>query len=86
MNIKENLDYYGSSVKTVLKNVCEFTEASALSVVSGYAIYQALHLMSHSFWYKGLLLAGVIIALMAFVLLVRHFNRPTVTETASKKK
>jgi len=77
MKIKDNLDYYGSTIKTVSKNVAEFCDAAALSAVSGYSIYEALQPAHKSFWYKALLVAGVLIALQAFVLLVKHFNKPT---------
>lgn len=76
MKIKDNLDYYGSSIKTVTKNVCEFADAAALAGVSGYSIYEALQPAHKTFWYRALLVAGVLIALQAFVLLVKHFNRP----------
>lgn len=66
--IKDNI----VTTKTVLKNVGEFVDASCLAAVSGFAITEALR---HSgFWYKALLFAGVVIALQAFILLVRHFN------------
>lgn len=63
------------TTKTVLKNVIEFVDASCLAAVSGFAIFIALkHLQGN--WYKALLFAGVVIALQAFILLVRHFNHP----------
>jgi hypothetical protein len=62
-----------TTTKTVLKNVSEFVDAACLAAVSGFAIFTALkHLDSN--WYKALLFAGVVIALQAFVLLVKHFN------------
>lgn len=61
-----------TTTKTVLKNVSEFVDAACLSAVSGFAVSEGL---KHTgFWYKALLFAGVVIALQAFVLLVRHFN------------
>lgn len=84
MSIKENIEYYGKTTKTVSKNVAEFADAAALAAVSGYSVYEALQPSNKSFWYRALLVAGVLIALQAFVLLVRHFNRPVVE--ISKKK
>jgi hypothetical protein len=74
MKVKDNLNNYGTTIKTVCKNVAEFADGLALAAVSGYAIYEALK--HTSYWYKALLVAGVLIALQAFVLLVRHFNKP----------
>lgn len=74
--MKNNLLSYSVTARTVTKNVCEFLDALALTAVSGYSIYEALQPNHKSFWYKGLLIAGVLIALQAFVLLVKHFNKP----------
>jgi hypothetical protein len=63
------------TAKTVTKNVIEFYDALCLAGVSGFAIWQALDKYRGSFWYKLLLLAGVTIALQAFILLVRSFNK-----------
>lgn len=63
-----------ATAKTVLKNLSEFLDAAALAAVSGYSIDEALK--HQTFWYKVLLVAGVLIALQAFVLLVKHFNKP----------
>lgn len=77
--IKKLKTWFGknwTTTKVVLKNVSEFVDAAALAAVSGYAIYEALQSNHKSFWYKALLIAGVLIALQAFVLLVKHFNKP----------
>lgn len=73
-NIKNWFVTNWNTTKVVAKNVAEFTDAAALTAVSGYSIYEALK--HSSVWYRGLLVAGVLIALQAFVLLVRHFNKP----------
>jgi hypothetical protein len=70
--VKENVE----TTKVVLKNLGEFTDAVCLTAVSGYAIYEALQKNHRTFAYKLLLVAGCVIALQAFVLLVRHFNKP----------
>jgi hypothetical protein len=57
----------------VCRNAAEFIDALALSACAGYAIYESLH--HHGLWYFGLKVAGLLIALQAFVLLVRHFNK-----------
>lgn len=59
--------------KTVSKNFAEFAEASALAGVSGFAIYSGLQ--NDSLAYKALGVAGVLIALRATQLLVKHFNK-----------
>lgn len=60
--------------RTVTTNAVEFLDAACLAGVSGYAIYSAL--TKQTIWYKLLLFAGMVIALQAFVLLVKHFNKP----------
>jgi hypothetical protein len=70
---KEALVKDWSSLKTITKNVFEFTDGICLASVSGFSIYEALN--HRSMWYKALLFAGLVIALQAFVLLVRHFNK-----------
>jgi hypothetical protein len=84
MKIKDNLDYYGKSIKTVSKNVAEFCDAAALAGVSGYSIYESIKPEHSTFWYRGLLVGAVLIALQAFVLLVKHFNKPIVGEAPKK--
>lgn len=60
--------------QVVGKNAFEFVDAACLSVVSGYAMYQGWH---NATWFGWILrFAGAAIALQAFVLLVRHFNKP----------
>lgn len=65
-----------SATKVVTKNIAEFVDATCLAIVSGFAIYQAhfgnLHLSK--VYSDVLMFAGLVIALQAFVLLVRHFN------------
>lgn len=74
-NIKSFASSNYTAAVVIVKNVFELADAVALTAVSGYAIYQALANLHKSFWYYGLLFAGVLIALQAFVLLVRHFNK-----------
>lgn len=62
-----------TAIRNVVKNLCEFVDAACLAGVSGYAITEALK-HHGKFWYELLLFAGLVIALQAFVLLVRHFN------------
>jgi len=63
-----------SATKVVTKNVSEFVDAACLAIVSGFAIYQARYSDLKKLWADILLFAGLVIALQAFVLLVRHFN------------
>lgn len=63
------------TTKIVVTNAIEFLDAACLAGVSGYAIYSALT-HQRNIWYKLLLFAGMVIALQAFVLLVKHFNKP----------
>lgn len=75
-NIKDIAVKDINTAKVIWRNFVELLDASCLTVVSAYAIYEAL---KHNQWtYKGLLFAGVVIALQAFVLLIRHFNKPVV--------
>lgn len=70
--LEKTLKQNATSIKNVVSNLCEFVDGVCLATVSGYSIYTAL---KHSdFWYRVLLFAGLVIALQAFVLLVRHFN------------
>ena len=63
--------------KTVFHNLVEFTDAACLGITSGFAIYQArTNTGLKHLWANVLLFAGLVIALQAFVLLVRHFNKP----------
>lgn len=72
-NVKDKIKQDVATTKTVVKNVAEFVDAVALTAVSVYSIFEGLH--HKTFWYRALLVAGVLIALQAFVLLVRHFNK-----------
>lgn len=71
--VKNWLKTNWKTTKTVWSNLTEFVDAVCLGSVSGFSIYTALH--QKGFWYKLLLFAGLVIALQAFVLLVRHFNK-----------
>ncbi len=62
-----------TATKVIARNFGEFIDAVALTSVSGYAVYQGVN--HTDVWYRALLLAGVLIALQAFGLLVRHFNK-----------
>lgn len=65
-----------TSTKVICANVAEFVDAACLAIVSGFAIYQARYGNLKKAWADVLLFAGLVIALQAFVLLVRHFNKP----------
>lgn len=71
--LKTAIKTNATATKNVVKNLCEFVDAACLAGVSGFSITEAL---KHKgvFWYEVLLFAGLVIALQAFVLLVRHFN------------
>jgi hypothetical protein len=72
-NVKAQAVKDWSAAKIICKNFAEFLDASCLTAVSTYAIYESLR---HKGWLYGVLLfAGLVIALQAFVLLVRHFNK-----------
>ena len=59
--------------KRVIKNLSELVDAACIAGVTGFGIYEALkHNGNH--WYELLLFAGLLVALQAFVLLVRFFN------------
>lgn len=60
----------------ITKNLVEFTEAAALALVAGYAIWSALNRynLSGVFAY-ALAFAGALISIRAALLLVRHFNK-----------
>ena len=61
------------TTKVVVKNLVELVDAVALAAVAGFAIYSSLGETAN--WYKALLGAGVLIAVQATLLLVRHFNK-----------
>jgi len=73
-NIKDTAIKDFNTAKVIWKNFIELMDAVCLTAVSGYSIYEALR--HTQLWYKALLFAGVVIALQAFVLLVKHFNKP----------
>jgi hypothetical protein len=75
--IKDWFVKYWNIAVTVGRNIAELADAVALAGVSGFAIHQALQ-ANHvqSYWYRSLLCGGVLIALKAFWLLVKHFNHP----------
>jgi hypothetical protein len=74
--VKTTVVKHWKTTTVVTKNVLEFADAAALAAVSGFAIYSSYN--KQSYWYKALLLAGVLISLQAFVLLVRTFNKAPV--------
>lgn len=75
--VKDSLVKSLSTVKVIWKNFVEFLDAVCLATVSGYAIYMSLNDKGmRKLWAYALLTAGVVIALQAFLLLVRHFNKP----------
>lgn len=76
MQIKQLVKANWSATTVVAKNLAEFVDAACLAIVSGFAIYQAHFNKLHMGRFYGyvLLFAGLVIALQAFVLLVRHFN------------
>lgn len=74
--VADKVSTHIDTLRTVSKNVAEFVDATCLAVVSGFAIYQARYNRNlKSLWASVLLFAGLVIALQAFVLLVRHFNK-----------
>lgn len=63
-----------NTVKTVWHNFLELLDAICLTAVSSYAIYESVR-HATQLWYKALMVAGLMIALQAFVLLLRHLNK-----------
>jgi hypothetical protein len=60
----------------ITKNLVEFTEAAALALVAGYAIWSALKVYElNSVFAYALAFAGALISIRAALLLVRHFNK-----------
>jgi hypothetical protein len=59
----------------VLKNVGEFLDAVAFTVVALFSLYAAYTHRTDSKWYYGLLGAGLIVSIQAFGLLVKHFSK-----------
>lgn len=74
-NLVEQLKTRWTDCKRVCNNVAEFLDACFLATVSGYAIYVFVHTADKTLWDWALGLSGVAIALQAFLLLVKHFNR-----------
>lgn len=76
MKITETVKQNYTTGRLIAKNVAEFVDAACLSTVSGFAIYQAhFNHQLKQLWADALLFAGLVIALQAFVLLVRSFNK-----------
>lgn len=75
-NTKQSASKNWTATKTVCTNVAEFVDAACLATVSGFAIYQAHwgKLGLSKVWADVLLFAGLVIALQAALLLVKHFN------------
>lgn len=70
-SVKQNYD----QARLITRNVAEFVDAVCLTIVSGFAIYTYVHTVHRTLWDFALGFAGVAIALQAFVLLVKHFNK-----------
>lgn len=73
MQLQSAIKQNAAAIRNVVKNLCEFVDAACLAGVSGYSIIEALK-HKGEFRYEVLLFAGLVIALQAFVLLVKHFN------------
>jgi ABC-type transport system involved in cytochrome c biogenesis permease subunit len=76
MSIKTKANEVTSITKTCWSNAQELVDAACLGAVSGYSIYESLQKGHTSGWYKALLVAGIVIALQALSLFVRHLNKP----------
>jgi hypothetical protein len=66
---KKNVKQNWQATRVVTSNFAEFVDAACLAGVAGFAIYSSLH--KKEFWYRALLFAGLVIALQAFLLLVK---------------
>lgn len=71
--MKDKIKKQADTTKTVVANAAEFLDATAFGVVAGWAIYSGLK--NEGNWYKVLLAFGVLVALQAFRLLVKHLNK-----------
>lgn len=74
MKIKDNITRNWKTTKIVGRNLLEFTDAICLTAISGYAITEAFA-QRNEFWYQLLLFAGLVVAIQAFLLLVKNFNK-----------
>lgn len=78
MSIQTKIKEVVSVTKTCWDNAQELVDAACLASVSGYSIYESLQPNHKSGWYRALLIAGIVIALQAAALFVRHLNKPGV--------
>lgn len=73
--IKTRAAEVNDAAHKITKNVMELAQASSLVIVDGYAIWAVKTDQVNGIFAYVLAGAASIIALMAAVLLVRHFNR-----------
>lgn len=71
--IKSKVSEVFQASKNVTISVSEFVNGLCLLAVSVFSINEALE-HRDSLWYKGLFVAGAVIALQGLSLLARHFN------------
>lgn len=84
-NVKSVVSDNWTNTKIVAKNAFEFVDAACLGIVSGFAIYQGYNNDTlPRLWAKVLIFAGVLIAVQAFVLLVRHFNKSSIENSQTE--
>lgn len=76
MKVKESVKSNVNTTRVVVKNFVEFLDAACLTIVAAFTLYQARTNGDLKTVYSWILtFASVVIALQAFVLLVRHFNK-----------
>lgn len=69
-----------TEAKTVVQNVGEFLDGVSFAAVAGFAVFWSIDNLENVRWFvptwnKALLLAGLVVTVQAFVLLVRHFKK-----------
>lgn len=73
--VKDKAKATKETTQTVVQNVGEFLDAISFTVVALFTVFTAFDHRDESYWYKALLLAGLVVSFQAFRLLVRHFNK-----------
>lgn len=71
--MKNKLKNTKDEARTVIQNFVELIEATALIIVSGFAVYQGRQ--SHEFWAWPVVVAGSIIAIRAGIQFIKYLKK-----------
>lgn len=75
-NLKKTAEDVVKHSSRITRNLEQLVEASALSLVSGFALYQAYqNPLLNRYFAKVLFIAGLLIAVRAAALFIKHLDR-----------